>query len=217
MLRYNQRTPFRNTGGYSIESYEPDNQQEEKPLNQTFFNYPLVNMENTRNNISLNQTNIVPQYVEPNKTLTNPRYISNPTINQFNPANLSYSLQYNKNNGINPSYTLNNQIITLKRNPIITQYNQKTKYVYPIRTLDTINYGKQFNIPSVNFMRVQEPIIRSKTSNYLTINRRYPYVNKPTLNVNMPLNVKIVRPNAVMMKTINPIYQNIVVRRRHII
>ena len=97
MLRYNQRTPFRNTGGYSIESYEPDNQQEEKPLNQTFFNYPLVNMENTRNNISLNQTNIVPQYVEPNKTLTNPRYISNPTINQFNPANLSYSLQYNKN------------------------------------------------------------------------------------------------------------------------
>ena len=217
MLGYNQRIPFQKIGGYSVESYEPENQQEQKPLNQAYFQYPLVNMENNRNNIHLNPTTIIPHIVEPNKTLNQITYVSNPnsTISQYNPANLSYSLQCN---GINPSYAINNinNINSIKRNPIVYKYNQKTKYVYPNKTLDTINYGKKLNIPRVNFISVPEPNIRSKTSKYLAINRHYQIVNKPNLNSNMPLNIKVIQPNSVM-NAMNPIYQNIVVRKRHII
>ena len=212
MFGYNQRIPFQKIGGYSVESYEPESQQEQKPLNQAYFQYPLVNTQNIQSNISLNPTIIYPQYIEPNRTLNQITYVSNPSLNisQYNPVNLSYSLQYN---GINPSYAINNinNINSIKRNPI-----QKTKYVYPIKTLDTINYGKKLNIPLFNFISLPEPNIRSKTFKALPINRQYQIVNKPNLNSNMPLNIKAIRPNYVM-NAMNPIYQNIVVHKRHII
>ena len=217
MFGYNQRIPFQKIGGYSVESYEPENQQEQKPLNQAYFQYPLVNMENIQSNISLNPTTIYPQYIQPNKTLNQITYVSNPSLNisQYNPVNLSYSLQYN---GINPSYAINNinNINSIKSNPIAYQNSRKTKYVYPNRTLDTINYGKKLNIPLVNFVSVPEPNLRSKTYKFLAINRQYPIVNKPNLNSNMPLNIKVIRPNS-LMNAVNPIYQNNVIRKRHII
>lgn len=222
MQRYNQKTPFQNTGGYSIESYEPENQEEEKTVKQTYLTPHLPKMQNSPNNMSLNFVNMT-QYNNPyinNRDLTHIRYVTNQnTLNVYNPANISYSLNYNNIQTTNPLSTLN----TIKRNPVIYPYNQKTKVVYPIRTLDTLNYGKKYNIPQINFTRIPEPVIRSKTSKFLPINKYPQFINKSTLNTNMPINIKVVQPSITTIKypfnmnTLNPIYQNIIIRKRHII
>ncbi len=222
MQRYNQKTPFRNTGGYSIESYEPENQEEEKKLNQTYLTPYLPKMQNSPNNMSLNFGNVT-QYNNPyinNRDLTNIRYLTKQnTINVYNSANISYSLNYNNIQATNPLSSLN----TIKGNPVIYPYNQKTKIVYPIRTLDTLNYGKKYNVPQVNFTRIPEPVIRSKTSKFLPINKYPQYINKPTSKTNMPINIKVVQPSITTIKypfnmnPLNPIYQNIIIRKRNII
>ena len=228
MLGYNQRTPDNKIGGYSIESYEPEMQEEERRPNQSYFHLPVKNNGNSYSKNFSKVPYIIPQIINPTKRIVHPNYLSNlivlnqkkspnPAIpmNQAiptNPTNLSYSFQYNTMPVTNMKYPIHNS----RRNQINYQENQKqTKYLYPIRTLDIINNGKEYNIPQINFTRINEPIIRSKTIKFTPIYTNYQIVNKPTLLTNIPSKAKYVQPTIFLNNSMNPVYKIVEIKQRH--
>ena len=119
-------------GGYSLESYEPtDIQEEEKNQSYNFTNNLLATKLYSRNNYSFN-------YTYPTPVLNNKNVNISP---QFPTLNVQKNSQINKLNNSFEYPTIHNMKLS---HPAIVQYS-KTKMVYPSQTL-IINNNNNNNI-----------------------------------------------------------------------
>ena len=221
----------KNPGGYSIESYEPtdvrpeENKKanefiksafENRIINQPKFDYNITTLSNTAQNYYSNNNNI--SYVS-----RNPQNIL-PFYNTINSSSNSFVI--NKLNKSSNYQTVNNLKLI---NPIVPQYSNMTKYVYPKRTVINFANANNFNIPKMNYQNINipqsiQPIHkRSKTiETFIPAVRQTQLINKYNFN-NNPIPMPLAKPQkliftkyASVTKNILPIYPTITYRRINI-
>ena len=218
----------KNPGGYSIESYEPTDirPEENKKANefiksafekrimpQPKFNFNITTLGNTAQNYYSNKNNT-------SYTSRNPQNIL-PFYNTINASSNPFVI--NKLNKSSNNQTVNNLKII---NPIIPQYSNMTKYVYPKRTVFNYTNPNNQNIPKMNYpkINISQPIHRSKTTTrVIPVIRPAPLMNKYNFNNNNTIVVPLANPQkltftkyASITKNILPLYPTITYRRKYI-
>jgi len=197
-------------GGYSLESYEPTDIQEEEKYQSYNFTNPIFNKKlYSRNNYGFNYTYPTP-------------VLNNKNINfstQFPTLNIQENSQLNKLNNSFKYLTIPNRELN---HPAIVQYS-KTKMVYPSQTLIINNNNNNNIIQKANYIEsnIPQPIHRSKTPSFIpTIKRplivqKYNAGNNYVMRINPTQPQQISIPKYTLMETkISPIYPNIIHRRR---
>jgi len=196
-------------GGYSLESYEPtDIQEEEKNQSYNLTNNLFDKKVYSRNNYSFN-------YTYPTPVLNNKNVNIFP---QFPTLNIQKNSQINKLNNSLEYPTIHNMKLS---HPAIVQYS-KTKMVYPSQTL-IINNKNNNNIQRTNYIEtnIPQPIQRNKTISFIPainppfIVQKYNAGNNHVMGINphRPRQISIPKYTLIERK-ISPIYPTITYRRR---
>ena len=202
-------------GGYSLESYEPtDNQEEDRNQSYNLTKTLFENKLYSRHNYNFNYTYPTPVLRNKNVNISIPQF---PSLNT--PNIIQNNIQLNKINNSFQNPTIHNMKLS---NPTIVQYS-KTKIVYPSQTLIINNNNNNNVVQNTNYIEtnVPQPIYKSKTVSFIpTINRPF-IAKKPNVGNNYVIGMNPPQPQQISIpkytlitKQISPIYPTISYRRR---